>query len=59
MPKTCSNLRGWRVPFLLSAFVVLAGYIIRSEVHEPPAFEEEVAEGEAPAAPIVQAWRGK
>ena len=29
---------GWRVPFLLSAFVILAGYVIRRRVEEPPAF---------------------
>jgi MFS family permease len=29
---------GWRVPFLMSALVILAGYIIRRKVEEPPAF---------------------
>src|SRR6478609_6869625 len=29
---------GWRVPFWLSAFVVLAGYLIRRSLHETPAF---------------------
>lgn len=29
---------GWRIPFLLSAFVILAGYMIRRHVQEPPAF---------------------
>lgn len=29
---------GWRIPFLLSAFVILAGYIIRRRVEEPPAY---------------------
>lgn len=29
---------GWRIPFLLSALVILAGYIIRRRVQEPPAF---------------------
>jgi MFS family permease len=29
---------GWRIPFLLSAFVILAGYIIRRRVTEPPAY---------------------
>ena len=29
---------GWRIPFLLSAFVILAGYLIRRRVQEPPAF---------------------
>ncbi|MCU1515902.1 MAG: transporter [Pseudarthrobacter sp.] len=29
---------GWRIPFLLSAFVILAGYVIRRRVQEPPAY---------------------
>ena len=48
---------GWRVPFLLSALVVFAGYVIRRRVDETPAFQEEAAHGEIPAAPIVQAIR--
>ena len=32
---------GWRVPFLLSVLVLVAGYIIRREVDETPAFTEE------------------
>ncbi|MDT7555014.1 MAG: hypothetical protein QOI16_3554, partial [Pseudonocardiales bacterium] len=48
---------GWRIPFLLSAVVVLAGYIIRRRVDETPAFQEEAEHGEVPAAPIVKAVR--
>ena len=48
---------GWRIPFLLSALVVVAGYIIRRKVDETPAFQEEAEHGEVPAAPIVQAVR--
>lgn len=29
---------GWRIPFLLSAVVILAGYFIRRRVQEPPAY---------------------
>jgi MFS family permease len=57
LPKDFFESWGWRIPFLLSAFVVLAGYIIRKRVHEPPAFEEELAQGEVPQAPIVQAFK--
>src|ERR1700744_2496075 len=31
MPEDMFNAWGWRVPFLLSAFVLVAGYIIRKE----------------------------
>src|SRR6476646_8683726 len=46
---------GWRIPFLLSVFVVIAGIIIRRKVDETPAFQEEAVHGEVPKAPIVQA----
>src|SRR6478736_6636904 len=45
MPKEAFESWGWRIPFLLSAFVVLAGYMIRKNVHETPAFEEESETG--------------
>ena len=48
---------GWRIPFLLSAVVVVAGYVIRRRVDETPAFLEEETHGEVPKAPIVQAVR--
>lgn len=47
---------GWRIPFLLSVVVIIAGYIIRKEVDETPAFTEE-AVGRAPKAPIPEAFR--
>lgn len=48
---------GWRVPFLLSAVVVVTGYLIRRRVGETPAFREEQQRDEVPRAPIVQAVR--
>src|SRR5437870_11924379 len=48
---------GWRVPFLLSVVVIIAGYIIRREVEETPAFAEEAVEGAVPRAPIPEAFR--
>ena len=48
---------GWRIPFVFSVVVVIAGVIIRRKVHETPAFEEEVAEGEKPASPVLQAFK--
>jgi MFS family permease len=48
---------GWRIPFLLSVVVVIAGYVIRRRVDETPAFVEESEHGEVPAAPIVMAVR--
>jgi MFS family permease len=48
---------GWRIPFLLSAFVIAAGYIIRREVAETPAFTEEGEHHELPRTPIIQAFK--
>ena len=46
---------GWRVPFLLSVLVLVAGYIIRREVEETPAFAEEQAHRDVPKSPVVDA----
>ena len=46
---------GWRVPFLLSAVVLIAGLIIRREVEETPAFAEETRTGHTPKAPVMDA----
>src|SRR6516164_4635361 len=55
MPKETFNSYGWRIPFLLSALVIVAGYIIRRQVEETPAFAEEAGHGEIPKSPIIQA----
>ncbi|RYC32591.1 MFS transporter [Lichenibacterium minor] len=57
MPSDSFTAWGWRVPFLLSALVIVAGYVIRREVEETPAFAEEGAEGAIPRAPIPDAFR--
>src|SRR5437763_6759945 len=57
MPAEAFNSWGWRVPFLLSFVVIVAGYIIRREVEETPAFAEESQHGGGPRAPIAQAFR--
>jgi MFS family permease len=61
MPADAFNSWGWRIPFLLSFVVIVAGYIIRREVAETPAFAEENEHGTVPKAPVIQAitesWR--
>jgi MFS family permease len=57
MPKEVFNEWGWRVPFILSFIVVIAGYIIRRNVDETPAFAEEAAHGEVSKAPIILAFK--
>ncbi len=52
---------GWRVPFWLSAIVVLVAYFIRRKLHETPEFEEAKAAGtiaRMPLAPLLRDhWR--
>ena len=55
MPEETFNSWGWRIPFLLSFVVIVAGYMIRRNVDETPAFAQEGAEGARPKAPMVQA----
>jgi MFS family permease len=57
MPDTAFATWGWRIPFLLSVFVIIAGYIIRREVEETPAFAEESEEHAVPSSPIAEAFR--
>ena len=57
MDKDAFNSWGWRVPFLLSFVVIVAGWIIRREVEETPAFTQESASHAVPKAPVVQAFR--
>ncbi len=57
MPPAAFNSYGWRIPFLLSVVVIIAGYIIRREVDETPAFAEEEQEGAVARAPIPEAFR--
>src|SRR5439155_7957677 len=45
---------GWRLPFLLSAVVVVAGYLIRRTVSETPIFEADRG-AVASRAPVVEA----
>jgi MFS family permease len=55
LPNEAFMSWGWRVPFLLSVLVLVAGYIIRREVDETPAFAEEQAHGGAPKTPVIEA----
>ncbi|HUL64247.1 MAG TPA: MFS transporter [Burkholderiaceae bacterium] len=55
MQPDAFNAWGWRIPFLLSVVVIVAGYIIRREVDETPAFAEEGARNAVPQSPIIDA----
>ena len=49
---------GWRVPFILSALLVVVGWYIRNRVAESPMFEAEFEAAEAPArVPALEVLR--
>lgn len=62
MPQDAFIAWGWRIPFLLSVIVLIAGYIIRREVSESPVFTLETQLCEVPRYPVIDAikssWRG-
>jgi MFS family permease len=57
MPKDDFNSWGWRIPFLLSFIVIMVGYYIRREVHETPAFKEELRQQGRARSPVVDAFK--
>lgn len=52
---------GWRVPFWLSALVVLVAYLIRRSLHETPQFQQAKASGQIARMPLAvlvrEHWR--
>jgi MFS family permease len=47
----------WRVPFLLSAILIIVGIVIRLKVEESPEFEELKEEGELAKNPLLEGIR--
>lgn len=50
---------GWRVPFLLSFFLVIASYYIRLRLHESPVFLKLKKEGKTSVNPIKESFTNK
>ncbi len=51
---------GWRIPFLLSAILLIISLYVRLQMQESPAFQRMKAEGAASTAPLREAfgeWR--
>ncbi|MGO2862689.1 MAG: MFS transporter [Brevibacterium sp.] len=48
---------GWRVPFLLSAVLIVVGLIIRLKVSETPAFRQLEQESEEKKVPLVTVFK--
>ena len=53
LPDDIKYSIGWRIPFWLSAVVVIVAYFIRRSLHEPPAFAEAKANNEIAPVPFV------
>ena len=47
----------WRVPFLLSAVLIVVGILIRLRIEESPEFEELKSEGEVSKNPLTEVLR--
>ena len=49
---------GWRIPFWLSAVVVVVAFLIRRTLHEPPAFEEARKTAQIAKLPVADLLKG-
>jgi MFS family permease len=47
---------GWRIPFLVSALLLLVSLWIRLKLNESPVFQQMVAEGRATKAPLKESF---
>jgi MFS family permease len=57
LPEPAFMAWGWRLPFLASAFVIIAAGVIRRRVAETPAFEAGRRAGQVSPAPVLEAFR--
>ncbi|SEB38971.1 Sugar phosphate permease [Paramicrobacterium humi] len=57
LPSDAFEAWGWRIPFLLSVVVIIAGLVIRSRVAETEVFLTETAQQRVMRAPVLQVFR--
>lgn len=57
LPQEALMSWGWRIPFLLSAVVLLVAYWVRTHLDETPAFEEVEERGAVASAPAITVLR--
>lgn len=57
LPEGAFMTWGWRVPFILSGFLVVFGLWIRKGIDETPSFKKVQESGEIPKLPIVDTFR--
>ena len=58
LPDEIKYSIGWRIPFWLSAVVVLVAFFIRRTLHEPPAFEEAKKTDQISKLPVADLLKG-
>lgn len=59
MPKAEFESWGWRIPFLLSAILVVFSYLVRRKLHESPLFAEMKAQGKQSTNPWKESFGNK
>ncbi len=57
LPDEIKYTWGWRVPFWLSAVVVIVAFYIRRSLHEPPEFAKAKKRGDVVKVPMVELFR--
>ncbi|GEK81653.1 MFS transporter [Agrococcus baldri] len=57
MPQEALVAWGWRIPFLLSVIVTIAGFIIRATLDEPEAFIEAKEDRALVKVPVLEVFR--
>jgi MFS family permease len=59
LSKEAFSQWGWRLPFLLSAVLVIVGLWVRLRISETPEFRAAMAKGHAPAVPLARVFSEK
>jgi metabolite-proton symporter len=57
LPEAAFMSWGWRVPFILSAFLVIFGLWIRKGIEETPSFKKVQEKGEVAKIPFIETMR--
>ncbi len=59
MSEAQFDVWGWRVPFLLSIFMVYVSYLIRKNMDESPEFKQAKSEGKTSKNPLKESFGNK
>ncbi len=59
MSEEAFDLWGWRIPFILSIFMVYVSYLIRKNMDESPEFKKAKSEGKTSTNPLKESFGNK